>query len=195
MALSYRKKLSKAKGQNASPLEQSVAQALYDLEQSSSDLKHDLRHLNITGAKDIDVAGGKKAVAVYVPFRQLNNFHKIQARLVHELEKKFSGKQVVIIGQRRILQKPGRNNRVAHQKRPHSRTLTAVHEAILEDTVYPAEIVGKRLRFRSDGSKLAKVFLDKKDQQSMEDKLDTFSAVYKTLTGKEAVFSFQNVRV
>ena len=41
----------------------------------------------------------------------------------------------------------------------HSRTLTAVHDAILEDLVHPAEIVGKRIRIRLDGSRLTKVWV------------------------------------
>uniref|UniRef100_A0A0D9VSZ9 Mitochondrial carrier protein n=1 Tax=Leersia perrieri TaxID=77586 RepID=A0A0D9VSZ9_9ORYZ len=36
------------------------------------------------------------------------------------------------------------------------RTLTAVHDGILEDVVYPAEIVGKRIRYRLDGAKVIK---------------------------------------
>lgn len=39
----------------------------------------------------------------------------------------------------------------------NSRTLTAVHDAILEELVYPSEIVGKRTRVKLDGSKLIKV--------------------------------------
>ena len=38
-----------------------------------------------------------------------------------------------------------------------SRTLTQVHESILEDLVYPAEIVGRRTRVKLDGSNLIKV--------------------------------------
>ncbi len=34
-----------------------------------------------------------------------------------------------------------------------------VHDAILGDLVYPTEIVGKRVRYRLDGSKLLKVLL------------------------------------
>ena len=191
MALSARRKIVKEKGQVPDAFEDQVATYLYDLEQSSSDLKSELRHLQISSAKEIDV-GNRKAVILVVPFRLLNNFHRVQPRLVHELEKKLSGKQVVVVAQRRILQKVGRNNRVKQQKRPVSRTLTAVHDAILEDTVFPCEIVGKRLRFKLDGSKLIKVYLDKKDQQTYEDKLETFTTVYKKLTGKSAVFTFQS---
>jgi small subunit ribosomal protein S7e len=60
-----------------------------------------------------------------VPFRLLKNFHKIQQRLVRELEKKFSGKDVVVVANRRIMPPPtsGKSN-----ARPRSRTLTAVSE-------------------------------------------------------------------
>ena len=76
---------------------------------------------------------------------------------MRELEKKFSGKHVVFIAQRRILPKPTRKANKLKQKRPRSRTLMAVHNSILDDLVYPAEIVGKRIRIRLDGSRLFKV--------------------------------------
>merc|ERR1712141_900192 len=67
-----------------------------------------------------------------------------------ELEKKFSGKHIVILAQRRILPKPTRKTKNQKQKRPFSRTLTSVHNAILDDLCFPAEIVGKRTRVRLD---------------------------------------------
>jgi small subunit ribosomal protein S7e len=49
--------------------------------------------------------------------------------------------------------------------------LTAVYDAILEDLVFPAEIVGKRIRVRLDGSQLIKVHLDKNQQTNIEHKV------------------------
>ena len=74
--------------------------------------------------------------------------------------------------------------------RPRSRTLTAVHKELLSDLVYPTEIVGKRIRYRLDGSKSMKVYLDPKDQSTTEYKIDTFAAAYKKLTGTDVVFEF-----
>lgn len=106
---------------------------------------------------------------------KLKQFQKVQTRLVRELEKKFSGKHVVFVGERKILPKPTRKTRAANkQKRPRSRTLTSVYDAILEDLVYPAEIVGKRIRVRLDGSQLIKVHLDKNQQTTIEHKVIIF---------------------
>lgn len=60
-----------------------------------------------------------QAIIIYVPFPQLKAFQKIQTRLVRELEKKFSGKHVVFIAERKILPKPTRKTRMKNkQKRP-----------------------------------------------------------------------------
>lgn len=108
-----------------------------------------------------------------------------------------------------MIPKPGRHSR-QKQPRPRTRTLKAVHDAILEDLAYPSEvchtpkpptqnladhegqITGKRMRQNTDGSRVHKVFLDAKDATSLEHKLDSFSSVYHKLTGKTVQFMFEH---
>merc|ERR1712151_932336 len=186
-----RKKIIKDKGVAPTDLEEEVAKALFDIEVSpSSDIKADLRDIHISSAKELDVGKTGKAIVVHFPFRVWKNVRKIQSRLTRELEKKFSKKHVVFVANRTILDKDFRAKGI--KIRPRSRTLTSVHEAILEDVVGPTEIVGKRTRIGVDGSKVMKVLLDTKDKdkEGVEAKLETFAAVYKKLTNKEAVFVF-----
>merc|ERR1712224_521123 len=182
-----RKKILKEKGVSPDSFEESVAQALFDLEATSAELKGDLIDLYIMSAKEVDISGGRKAVIIHVPFRLRKGFMKIQERLVRELEKKFSGKHVVIVAHRKIMKPPKSGYSLA---RSRSRSLTAVHEALLSDVCYPTEIVGKRTRFGADGSKVLKAYLDPKEKNSTEAKLETFSAVYKALTGKDVFFEY-----
>ncbi|GAC71526.1 hypothetical protein PANT_3d00081 [Moesziomyces antarcticus T-34] len=64
----------------ADEVETVVAQALIDLESNVSELKAELRPLQISCAKEIEVKGGKKAIVIFVPMPQLKAFHKIQQR-------------------------------------------------------------------------------------------------------------------
>uniref|UniRef100_A0A2P2KXL9 40S ribosomal protein S7 n=2 Tax=Rhizophora mucronata TaxID=61149 RepID=A0A2P2KXL9_RHIMU len=182
-----KRKIQKDKDAEPTEFEETVAQALFDLENTNQDLKSELKDLFINAAVQMDVPGNHKAVVVYVPYRLRKAFRKIHLRLVRELEKKFSGKDVVMIATRRILRPPKKGSAV---QRPRTRTLTAVHDAMLEDVVYPAEIVGKRVRYRVDGSKIIKIFLDPKERNNTEYKLETFSGVYRKLAGKDVVFEY-----
>ena len=185
------KKIQKPEGQEPDELETQVAQELFNLEMSAADIKTQLRDLYVTAAKEVHVGNSQlKAIIIFVPYRLLEAYHKIQTRLVREREKKFSGRHVVIVAQRTILGKSYARSTKTKGPRPRSRTLTAVQDAILEDLVYPTEIVGKRTRCKVDGTKVLKVLLDPKEQMSVEAKLDTFSDVYKKLTNKEVSFEF-----
>lgn len=82
-------KIQKKKGGAPDQLELTIAQEIYNLELSGSDMKADLHGLVISAAKEVELAGGRKAIIIFVPFKQLKDYHKIQARMVRELEKKF----------------------------------------------------------------------------------------------------------
>ncbi|EKG17116.1 Ribosomal protein S7e [Macrophomina phaseolina MS6] len=184
--------------QSPSEVETSIANALYDLESNIPDMKASLRPLQFVSAREIEVGHGRKAIVIFVPVPLLQGWHKVQQRLTRELEKKFSDRHVLIVASRRILPRPKRSNRSRSnqtQKRPRSRTLTAVHDAILHDLVYPVEIVGKRVRTREDGSKVLKIILDEKERGGVDYRLDTYSEVYKRLTGKGVNFEFPQTNV
>jgi small subunit ribosomal protein S7e len=168
-----------------------VAEEILRLENSSADLKAPLKDLYITAAKEVDCgASNPKAIILYVPYKLLSSFHNIQQRLVRELEKKFSGCQVLIIAQRTILGKSYARSQKTQGLRPRSRTLTAVQDAILEDIVYPTEIEGKRIRYKVDGTKMLKVYLNSKDQPNVETRIGTYASVYHKLTNKNVAFYF-----
>merc|ERR1711964_660363 len=129
---------------------------------TQSEIKADLRDIVFSAAKEVEVKSGRICAVIFVPYRVWKTVKKIQGRLIRELEKKFSKKHVVFVAQRTILDKSFRRRGL--KLRPRTRTLTSVHEAILDDIVSPTEIVGKRTRCRVDGSKVLKVFLDAKDK-------------------------------
>jgi small subunit ribosomal protein S7e len=184
------RRIVKGSKEKIHPIEEQVAQAMQDLEAGSAEWRVDLRELVFHQATEIDVGGGRRAILLVVPYRLLAKYHRVHTRLVRELEKKFSGRQVVIIGRRRILPKERHGRRLLKQKRPRSRTLTAVHEAYLEDVVYPTDIVGKRVLYRTDQSRLLRVHLDPSERTHAEHRIDTYAVVYKKLTGKDVVFEF-----
>lgn len=68
--------------------------------------------------------------------------------------------------------------------------MTAVHDAILADIVYPVEIVGKRIRTKEDGSKILKVVLDEKERGAVDYRLDSYGEIYRKLTGRTCNFEF-----
>ena len=81
-------KIKKSKGGEPDDFELTVAQEMFNLE-VSTDLKSLLHGLYIVAAREIELAGGRKAIVVFVPFKQLKDYRKVQARLIRELEKKF----------------------------------------------------------------------------------------------------------
>ena len=184
-------KLLKQDNKPATEIERQFAQALVDVG-NAGDVKSQLAELYILGVREIEMGGGKSALLVFVPVPQLKAFHKVQDKIVRELEKKFNGRHILFLAKRRILPKPlrGTKARPQKQKRPRSRTLTAVHEAWLDEIVFPAEVVGKRIRVKLDGKKIYKVHLDRSQQTNIGHKIDTFAAVYRKLTGKEVQFEF-----
>jgi len=81
------KKVLKKSGESVSPLEEQLAKAFVELEIASKEMSAELRDLYFLSAKEVESAGGKTAIIVFVPFKQHKKFQKLQSRLIRELEK------------------------------------------------------------------------------------------------------------
>ena len=125
---------------------------------------------------------------MYYPLRFIRKFKKIGKLLLERLEKKTE-KKVVFIASRKIVRKP--KNVYAQQAVKRSATMSAVHDEIMNDLVFPADVVGRRWRYNPDGSKRMKVFLDDKMRGwANAQRREAFRRIYATLTGKQVDFGF-----
>jgi len=189
---SARSKIVKRGGETPSELDLEVAKALFDIEVSPScDFKAELKDVVISGAQELEVKAGKKAVIVHFPYKSWRVVAKIHGKLLREVEKKLSKRHVLFTADRTMMNKNFKRQGIA--VRPRSRTLTSIHDAILDDIVAPLQIGGKRTKVTADAPKILKVVLDvkEKERDTVQEKLDTFSAAYLKLTNKPVVFAFE----
>ena len=77
----------------------------------------------------------------------------------------MAGCPVIVVANRTIISKRAKHH--ASQMRPRSRTLKAVHQAVLSDIVSPSSVVGRRIRATLDGKLNERVFLDPLDKEMM----------------------------
>ena len=122
-------------------------------------MKKELSGLKLHSVKEVQVNSqdkkGKNVLLVIVNYSSYVILKKYFKKIVGILEKKLKT-PVLFIAKRVIQSKWVKENKT--QKRPISRTLTAVHEAILDDLVQPATIIGKRIRHKADGSMTFKMY-------------------------------------
>lgn len=111
-------------------------------------MKKELQNVQISQATEHNVTEDGQVVSkillVTVPFPSLKATQKHLLVLLKELEKR-RGVITFIVGRRAIQSKWIKIHK--SQKRPRNRTLTAVHDAVLEDLIYPANITGRRVRY------------------------------------------------
>ena len=78
----------------------------------------------------------------------------------------------------------------ASQMRPRSRTLKAVHSALLQDIVVPSSVTGRTTRVAQAGGAQERVFLDPLDKHVVESKIDCMAHAYAKLTTHKITIDF-----
>lgn len=183
------RKLRKLKSAKPSEVEDSVAKALFELEQSHKTLQVQLPRFHINGVRLVTSPRFKKtAMIVFYPLRYLMLVRRVQRTLIAELEKRHPNHVVVLVAQRKITKRPDSIYKIQRVQR--SKTSTAVFENILDDLIYPCDVVARRWNFRADGSKIMKVYLDARERKKVEARLSVLAHVYKLLTHRGVSFSF-----
>jgi small subunit ribosomal protein S7e len=187
--LPHLRKLRKAKRSKPSTIENDVAQALFQLELTHKALGECLPRFHINTAKEVEhPTNKKKGLLIFYPLRFVSLVRKIQKTLTGELEKRFAGRIIMLVAHRKIQKRPQDIYKLQAVQR--SRTASAVNEGILNDLIFPADTVGRRWRFRTDGSRIMKVYLDARQQKKLEARLAMAAYVYKNLTHRLVQFGF-----
>ena len=182
------RKLKKSQQKNASQLARNVAKHLFELESNNAALKASLSTLHINSVKKVTISPKRYAFVVFYSLRFIRRFRKIQKALTQELEKKFPNTHIIFVAQRKI-QAPPKSNLAT---RARSFTLTAVHDAVLDDIVFPAEIVGRRVHYKTDGSGTTQIFFDDKHRDITQAKLPTYAKLASKLTGRTCTFGYMS---
>ena len=178
---------SKKSKQTVSDIQKNFSNLLSKI-QSEDKENEALKGLKIANASEISIEGSKLCYLIHVDCTNEKDLKKVNTSLVKKFEEHFSNPVVIIPAKKRVNGKIFK--RYQGTKVPRDRTLTALFDAYLDDLVYPATIVGKRIRFPKGKVRQFKVFLDKLDKDAVEYKVPSITACYKALTNRDLEIDF-----
>ena len=165
-----------------------VSAQLEKIKDTEKDHKEELDSIKIEHAKEIQINDDRKCVLVLISTNNLVGFKKVHSLLTKKLEENLSNPVIIIPAKKRVNGKEYRT--YVSKKVPRDRTLTAVFDGYLDDILYPATIVGKRIRYPSGKTRTYKVLVDPLDKESIEYKLDAMTACYRALTNRKLEIEF-----
>ena len=184
--------LRKDKSVKPTSKEEDLAKQLINYEIQSPELKEGLKGFGFVSVQEIKINDKTNALLISIPFPLLSQFRKIAKELVPKLEDHFKS-PVLVVAKRKIISRHIKVKRT--QQIPRSRTLTAVHKAILEDLIYPYTILDKRERVKMDGTSVHKICFSDKAASVLQalDKKQAIEAIYRKLTCKTLNIEFISV--
>lgn len=144
--------------------------------------------LKVDNAREIKSGSKDKAILIEMTENKEGALKSYFSELVKKFENSYEH-GVVIIPKRRITN-GNTYRRYISKNTPRHNTLTAVYESLLDDLVYPAVIVGKRVRYPQGKSGVYKVHIDSFDKDHIEYKTGIISAAYKVLTNRDLKIEF-----
>ena len=174
----------------ASPLQKEISKIVNDLVPDNRADKKTARPSLVSDVREFQFTSQDKktvhALVVYLPFVFVQNNRALVTKIVNEIQKK-KNRHAFVLAKRTIVNKKADFKQMI----PRNRTLTAVFDALLEDLIFPANVIGRRWRYRLNGSQLGKVFLSDESRAFLEDKVDLIAQLYFALTNRKIVFEFR----
>ncbi len=181
-------KLGNKTRQTVNEITKTLTNVFSRIQENDQTLKKGLEDVKIENANEIAVGSDKRCYLIQVNESSVKNLQTVHADVTKKLEDHFNTPVVIVPFRKKINGKLFRKFRGT--KVPRDKTLTAVHDAYLEDLLYPATIVGKRTRFPKGKGRQFKVYVDQLDRETIEYKTNAIAACYKALTNRDLQIEF-----
>ena len=171
-----------------SEIQKNVSTALEKIKDSEKEHKTELEPIKVEHANEVQMDENQKCFLIQISTTNLAGFKKVHSLLTKKLEEHLSNPVVLIPAKKRVNGKE--YSTFVSKKVPRERTLTAVFDGYLDDILYPATIVGKRIRYPAGKTRTFKVFVDPLDKEVIQYKLPAITACYRALTNRKLEIDF-----
>jgi len=176
-----------SKKSKVTEIEKNVSTTLDKIKDSEKE-KTDLKSIQLEHVNEVDMGKGQKCYLVQVSTTNVAGYKRVHSLITKKLEESLSSTVILILAKKRVNGKDFRS--FVSKKVPRDRTLTSVFDGYLDDIIFPATIVGKRIRYPTGKIRSYKVFVDPLDKEVVEDKLPAIIACYKALTNRKLEVEF-----
>ena len=171
-----------------SEIQKNVSTALEKIKDNEKEHKAELEPIKVEHANEVQMSEDQKCFLIQISTTNLAGFKKVHSLLTKKLEEHLSNPVVLIPAKKRVNGKE--YSTFVSKKVPRERTLTAVFDGYLDDILYPATIVGKRIRYPAGKTRTFKVFVDPLDKEVIQYKLPAITACYRALTNRKLEVDF-----